>query len=217
MNVNNREENKEEKAYAYLMLMLQRHPELNCIRKSVEDAYEIVKNAYSLEKKLLVCGNGGSASDSLHIVGELMKGFRVQRHVKEEDRKELGDLADDLQGALPAIALTSELALISAFGNDVNPEMIYAQQVYGYGVPGDVFLGITTSGNSMNVLKAAETARKRGLKTIGLTGKTGGKMADLADVCIEVPQTDTAFVQEEHIVVYHTLCSMLEAYFFDEL
>ena len=111
MNVNNREENKEEKAYAYLMLMLQRHPELNCIRKSVEDAYEIVKNAYSLEKKLLVCGNGGSASDSLHIVGELMKGFRVQRHVKEEDRKELGDLADDLQGALPAIALTSELAL----------------------------------------------------------------------------------------------------------
>lgn len=216
MNNDSKENEKKEKASFYLILMIQRHPELDCIKKSVNEAYEIIKNAYLQKKKLLICGNGGSASDSLHIVGELMKGFRLRRPISEKDREALGDLAFDLQGALPAIALSCEMSLITAFGNDINPEMIYAQQVYGYGVAGDVFLGISTSGNSQNVLKAAETARKRGLRTIGLTGMTGGKMNNLVDVCIKVPQSDTAFIQEEHIVVYHTLCSMLEAYFFDD-
>ena len=185
-------------------------------------AYELLENAYKNGRKLLVCGNGGSASDSEHIVGELMKEFKLKRKIygnqvaalKEID-SELGQvLADNLQGALPAISLTGHSALQTAYMNDAVPELVFAQQVNGYGKPGDVFLGISTSGNSKNVLYAAVTAKAKGLKVIGLTGAKENKLMKFADVCIRVPETETFKIQELHLPVYHCLCLMLEQKYF---
>lgn len=185
-------------------------------------AYELLKSAYHQGRKLLVCGNGGSASDSEHIVGELMKEFKLKRKVygdhaaslKEID-PELGQvLADNLQGALPAISLTGHSSLQTAFMNDAEPELVFAQQVNGYGKPGDVFLGISTSGNSRNVLYAAVNAKAKGLKVIGLTGSKENKLMRFADVCIRVPEAETYKIQELHLPVYHCLCLMLEQHFF---
>jgi len=173
-------------------------------------------------RKLLVSGNGGSASDSEHIVGELMKEFKLKRRVfsdqaaalKEID-PELGQtLAEGLQGALPAISLTGHSSLITAFMNDAMPELVFAQQVNGYGKAGDVYLGISTSGNSKNVLYAAVNAKAKGLKVIGLTGSMENKLMKFADVCIRVPETETYKIQELHLPVYHCLCMMLEERFF---
>ena len=202
--------------------LTERYPRLTVCREQIQNAYDMLKQAYSEGRKLLVCGNGGSASDSEHIVGELMKEFKLKREIYKNQAEamkqidpELGAiLAKHLQGALPAIALTGHSSLTTAFMNDSNPELIFAQQVNGYGKAGDIFLGISTSGNSRNVLFAAVAAKAKGLKIIGLTGQKPCRLAQLADVCIQVPETDTYKVQELHLPVYHCLCMMLEEHFF---
>ena len=202
--------------------LIDRYPKLIVCRENIIKAYEILEEAYSSSRKLLVSGNGGSASDSEHIVGELMKEFKLKRKIygnqaaalKEID-PELGQvLAENLQGALPAISLTGHSALQTAYMNDAVPELVFAQQVNGYGKPGDVFLGISTSGNSKNVLYAAVTAKSKGLKVIGLTGAMENELMKYADVCIRVPETETYKIQELHLPVYHCLCLMLEDRFF---
>lgn len=202
--------------------LIDRYPKLIVCRKDIWKAYKLLETAYCNGGKLLVCGNGGSASDSEHIVGELMKEFRLKRKVYGEQAAalknidtEMGQvLADNLQGALPAISLTGHSALQTAFMNDAVPELVFAQQVNGYGNTNDVFVGISTSGNSKNVLYAAITAKSKGLKIIGLTGANDNKLMDFADVCIRVPETETYKVQELHLPVYHCLCLMLEEKFF---
>ena len=202
--------------------LINRYPKLKVCREDIIKAYEILEKAYSSGRKLLVSGNGGSASDSEHIVGELMKEFKLKRRVfgeqatalKEID-PELGQtLADNLQGALPAISLTGHSSMTTAFMNDSMPELVFAQQVNGYGKAGDVYLGISTSGNSKNVLYAAVNAKAKGLKVIGLTGAKENKLMKFADVCIRVPETETYKIQELHLPVYHALCLMLEEKFF---
>jgi D-sedoheptulose 7-phosphate isomerase len=171
---------------------------------------------------VLICGNGGSAADSEHVVGELMKGYRSLRPVPGAVRQRLVSaspehghyLADHLQGALPTISLVSQTSLITAFANDVAPDMIFAQQVYGYGREGDVVIGISTSGNSSNVVNAIEVGRALGLHTIGFTGHGGGRMKSLCDATVCVPFQNTADVQERHLPIYHVLCEMLEDAFF---
>lgn len=185
-------------------------------------AYDLLSKSFREGGKLLVCGNGGSASDSEHIVGELMKGFKSKRILSKEVRQQFVDcfgedgnfLADNLQGALPAISLTSHHSLATAYANDVNPDMVFAQQVYGYGKAGDILIGLSTSGNSDNVVHAVKTAQVLGMKTIGLTGRSGGKMKDLCEVTLSVPEDETADVQERHLPIYHALCTMLEIAFF---
>ena len=205
-----------------LQILMERYPQLAVCKEDIKKAYELLESAYTQGKKLLVCGNGGSASDSEHIVGELMKEFKLKRKVYGQQAAalkaidpELGQvLADNLQGALPAISLTAHSSLQTAFMNDVVPELVFAQQVNGYGNEGDVFLGISTSGNSMNVLYAAVNAKAKGLKVIGLTGGNENKLMKYTDVCIQVPETETYKVQELHLPVYHFLCLMLEERFF---
>ena len=205
-----------------LNLLIERYPKLAVCKEDIKKAYELLEAAYTSGRKLLVCGNGGSASDSEHIVGELMKEFKLKRKVysdqatalKEID-PELGQvLADNLQGALPAICLTGHSSLTTAFMNDANADLVFAQQVNGYGKAGDVFLGISTSGNSKNVLYAAVNAKAKGLKVVGLTGAKENKLMKYADVCIRVPETETYKIQEYHLPVYHCLCLMLEEKFF---
>lgn len=206
----------------HLNHLIDRYPKLIVCKGDIMRAYELLETAYQNGRKLLVCGNGGSASDSEHIVGELMKEFKLKRKIysnqatvlKEID-PELGQvLAENLQGALPAISLTGHSALQTAYMNDAVPELVFAQQVNGYGKAGDVFLGISTSGNSKNVLYAAVTAKSKGLKVIGLTGAKENKLMKFADVCIRVPETETYKIQELHLPVYHCLCLMLEQKFF---
>lgn len=206
----------------YLTELTNRYPELKEARESIEAAYFCLRQCYQNGGKLLVAGNGGSCGDAEHIVGELMKGFLKKRAVPDSFAKELigvdsclgKELAKSLQGCLPAIALTGHPGLSTAFLNDVNGEMIYAQQVYGYGNEEDVFLGISTSGNSPNIMYALTAAKAKGMKTIGLTGKGGGRLGKGADVAVKVPQEETYKIQELHLPVYHTLCLMLEEYFF---
>ena len=206
----------------HIEVLIERYPQLIECRESIQAAYDILKEAYTKDRKLLVCGNGGSASDSEHIVGELMKEFKLKREVYHDQAEAMqridpemgGILAKHLQGALPAIALTGHSSLTTAFMNDSNPELIFAQQVHGYGKAGDVFLGISTSGTSRNILFAAVTAKSKGLKIIGLTGQKPNRLAQLADVCIQVTETETYKIQELHLPVYHCLCMMLEEHFF---
>lgn len=208
----------------HLDCLVERYPLLAQCIDSIYQAYDLLEEAYMAGRKLLVCGNGGSASDSEHIVGELMKEFKLKRKIygdqAEALRKidpEMGQkLADNLQGALPAISLTGHSSLQTAFMNDVESELVFAQQVNGYGKEEDVFLGISTSGNSRNVLYAAVTAKSKGMKVIGLTGAMENKLMRLADVCIRVPETETYKIQELHLPVYHCLCMMLEDKFFGE-
>ena len=203
-------------------LLVERYPQLLVCREDIKKAYQLLETAYSNGRKLLVCGNGGSASDSEHIVGELMKEFKLKRKVYGDQAAalkavdpELGQvLADNLQGALPAICLTGHSSLTTAFMNDANADLIFAQQVNGYGKPGDIFLGISTSDNSKNVLYAAVNAKAKGLKVIGLTGAKENRLMKFADVCIRVPETETYKIQEYHLPVYHCLCMMLENKFF---
>lgn len=212
----------EERIVQHISHLIDRYPKLIVCREDIIRAYELLDTAYSSGRKLLVSGNGGSASDSEHIVGELMKEFKMKRKVYSQQAdalkqidSELGQiLADNLQGALPAISLTGHSSLTTAFMNDAMPELVFAQQVNGYGKPGDVYLGISTSGNSMNVLYAAVNAKAKGLKVIGLTGEKESKLMKYADVCIRVPETETYKIQELHLPVYHCLCLMLEDKFF---
>lgn len=206
----------------HLSHLVDRYPQLIVCREDILKAYNLLESAYSNGRKLLVSGNGGSASDSEHIVGELMKEFRLKRKVYADQAeammaidKEMGaTLANNLQGALPAICLTGHSSLTTAFMNDANADLIFAQQVNGYGKTNDVYLGISTSGNSKNVIYAAITAKAKGLKVIGLTGAQESKMSKLADCCIKVPETETYKIQELHLPVYHCLCLMLEDKFF---
>lgn len=203
-------------------ILVSRYPELAECVNEIEQAYEILKESYKNGGKLLIAGNGGSAADAEHIVGELMKGFKNPRKPSEEFAKRLIDeneelgtvLAENLQGALPAIALDGHLALSTAYMNDCEPLLCFAQQVNGYGKDGDVFLGISTSGNSKNVLYAATIAHAKRMKVIGLTGAKGSRLALMSDVCIKVPQIETYMIQELHLPVYHCLCLMLEEEFF---
>lgn len=207
---------------AQIDLLMERYPELEACKWEIAKAYSLIKDCYSSCGKLLIAGNGGSAADAEHIVGELMKGFKKTRKLPKEyaDKlitvdTELGKtLAENLQRALPAIALDGHPALSTAYQNDCEPLLCFAQQVNGYGNKGDVFLGISTSGNSRNVLYAAVTARAKRMKVIGLTGRKESKLSELADVCIRVPETETYKVQELHLPVYHCLCLMLEEKFF---
>ena len=202
--------------------LIQRYPLLSSNQGEIYKAYELMKTSYEDRGKLLVAGNGGSASDAEHIVGELMKGFKLPRRMDEALGERFiaiddacgAELADKLQNALPAIALTSHTSLNTAFLNDVDGKLCFAQQVNGYGMKGDVFMAMSTSGNSENILYAAITAKAKGLKVIGLTGKGGGKLASLADVMIAVDEEETYRAQELHVPVYHCLCLMLEEYFF---
>ena len=199
----------------HLDILISRYPVLEESRQDIEKAYLVLEECYREKKKVLIAGNGGSAADAEHIVGELMKGFKLPRKLIEKD-EELGRvLAENLQGALPAIALDGHVALSTAYMNDCEPLLCFAQQVNGYGGEGDVFFGISTSGNSKNVLYAAVTAHAKGMKVIGLTGAKNSKLEQMSDVCIKVPQTETYMIQELHLPVYHCLCLMLEDRFFN--
>ena len=188
---------------------------------TLHDAIELLIQSFDNSGKLLICGNGGSAADCDHIVGELMKGFCLPRRLSADDRARFGKnddatLADQLQYGLPAISLVSHSALITAIANDIAGDMIFAQQVWGIGRDSDVLLAISTSGQSANVINAAKTARARGLSVIGLTGQIGGALRALCDVAITVPSNDVALIQEMHLPVYHELCRRLEAHYFGD-
>lgn len=213
-----------EKLKKHIDFLVQRYPNLEECKQSIVDAYMILEECYKKDKKVLIAGNGGSAADSEHMAGELMKKFKVQRHIPEDFACKLkiidpirGDeLARNLERGLMAIPLVAHEALTTAYINDVDGLCVFAQQLYGFGRQGDVFFGISTSGNSKNVILAAIVAKALGLKVIGLTGKDGGELAQLADVAIKVPEIETYMVQELHLPVYHCLCLMLEDRFFGE-
>lgn len=193
--------------------IIKRYPKLKCCKDDIEKAYMLMVQTYREGGKILVCGNGGSAADCEHIVGELMKGFVIKRPVTDKRIPER--ISKNIQGALPAISLPSQSALLSAFINDVNPEFMYAQLVYGYAKEVDLVIGISTSGNSKNVVNAIETARALELKTLSLTGDKESRLYKLSDVTVRVPETETYKVQELHLPVYHYLCKRLEKEFFD--
>ncbi len=202
--------------------LVERYPRLLQIKGDLVQAYQLLETCYAQGGKLLVAGNGGSCADGEHIVGELMKGFvkrrelpqELQQRLRQEEENHGKLLAESLQGSLPAIALTNHSGLSTAFANDVDADMVYAQQLCGYGQPGDVFLGISTSGNAKNVDYAVTVAKAKGIKVIGLTGKDGGRLAQRADVALVVPEQETFKIQELHLPVYHVLCLLLEERFF---
>ena len=202
--------------------LYERYPVLASSAFEIDAALDVLVAAFGAQNKLLICGNGGSASDSEHIVGELMKSFCRRRPIASELADKLrviggeegADTAAKLEGALPAVALTSQVALSTAVANDIGGEMVFAQQVYGLGRPGDVLLGISTSGNSRNVIRAFMVARACGLKTIALTGRSGGRLKALADVAVCVAADRVAEIQELHLPIYHAWCVAVEEHFF---
>ena len=206
----------------YLEELVERYPVLDAVKDDVRKAYELLEACYEQGGKLLIAGNGGSCADAEHIVGELMKGFVKRREVSDSfaeclrsaDEVRGAELAKKLQGGLPALALTGHAGLSTAYLKDVDGDLIFAQQTYGYGRPGDVLIGISTSGNAKNVMYAMTVAKALGMKTIGLTGKDGGALKREADVSVVVPETETFKIQELHLPVYHALCLMLEERFF---
>ena len=214
----------ENKLQTHILTLTERHPALKCCEESIVKAYLLMEQSYLSQHKLLVAGNGGSAADSEHIVGELMKGFKLPRPIDKTIANncqtidpELGKIiATHLQGALPAIALTGHPGLSTAYMNDCVPELVFAQQMLGFGQYGDSFLAISTSGNSKNIIYAAIVAKAKGVKVIGLTGSKESKLSALADICIQVPETETYKIQELHLPVYHCLCLMLEDRFFGQ-
>lgn len=206
----------------FLEELITRYPQLASVKEEIGQTADSLIKCYENGGKVLVCGNGGSCSDSDHIVGELMKGFENKRRISGDLKKNLLEsagergayLVEKLQHALPAISLTAHTALITAVANDTDADLIFAQQVVGYGNPGDVIIGISSSGNSQNVVDALITAKAKEMTVIGLTGETGGKMKAFCDILINVPGRRTAFVQELHLPVYHVLCLMVENHFF---
>ncbi len=208
----------------HIELLMERYPTLEVCKQDIINAYLIMEECYERGGKLLVAGNGGSAADSEHIAGELMKRFKIQRPVSDEYAKKLveidpergPDLAKNLERSLMAIPLVAHEALTTAYINDVDGLGVFAQQLMGFGREGDVFLGISTSGNSKNIMNATVVARASGIKVIGLTGAKGGELVTVSDVAIKVPETETYMIQELHLPVYHCLCLMLEDRFFGE-
>ena len=185
-----------------------RYPELESCRQEIEQAVECMVKTYQQKGKILLCGNGGSASDCEHIAGELLKSFMFNRTV--EDDRVPSDLRPDLQGSLPAIPLPSIMAAFTATINDMDPAMVYAQLLYGLGKEGDLLIAISTSGNAENVARAAKLARSMGMSVLSLTGEGGGVLATLSDITIRVPAKETYRVQEYHLPVYHYLCASVE-------
>lgn len=207
---------------AHTDALMERYPVLVSVKQSILDAYRIMESCYQHQGKLLIAGNGGSAADSEHIVGELMKKFKLPRPVPAELAQQMQQidpargewLAARLEQALPALSLVNHPALSTAYNNDVAGVGVFAQQVYGFGRAGDVLVAITTSGNSHNVLYACVVAKALGMKVVGLTGAGGGELAKLADVTVQVPLTETYQIQELHLPIYHSWCLMLEEKFF---
>lgn len=201
-----------------LKKLIERHSSLIPLEKHIEEAVKVIVESFKNGGKVLVCGNGGSSADSDHIVGELMKSFEMKRPLEKTLQEKLRELfpgrgeilAESLQQGLPAISLSAHSALISAISNDIGGDAVFAQQVAGYGNPGDVLLALSTSGNAQNVIDALLVAKAKGLRTIGMTGETGGNMKAYCDVLINVPEKRTAFVQELHLPIYHALCLMIE-------
>jgi D-sedoheptulose 7-phosphate isomerase len=206
----------------HIQELIERYPQLSSVKDDIKNAFEVITESYTNGGKLLIAGNGGSASDAEHIAGELMKSFIKKRNLPETFITDIEKIDPEiskyliprLQPGLPAIALPSHTSLNTACINDIDGNIIFSQQVYGYGKEGDVFLGISTSGNSKNILYAATVAKAKKLKVIALTGTNGGKLKKYADVSICVPETETYKVQELHLPVYHVICMMLEEYFF---
>lgn len=208
---------------AILNDLILRYPKLESIKEQLISSVDAMIRTYAGKGKMLICGNGGSAADALHIVGELMKGFILPRPLPEDMQQKIATAGEygeyinnNLQSTLPAIALVGSAALESAYANDRAPDLAFAQQVYGYGSKGDIFLGISTSGNSKNVIYAAEVAKAKDLIVISLTGATGGKLKERTDYLINVPETETYMIQELHLPVYHAICLALENEFFGE-
>jgi D-sedoheptulose 7-phosphate isomerase len=206
----------------HLQQLIERYPRLESVRLEINAAFTGIAESFAKGGKLLIAGNGGSAADTEHIVGELMKNFVKKRKlpdpfvtdIEKTDSEIARYLIPRLQPGLPAIALTGHNSLNTAAINDIDGNITFAQQVYGYGTEGDAFLGISTSGNAKNVLYAAAVAKAKKMKVIALTGGNGGKLKQLADVSIIVPETETYKIQELHLPVYHCLCLMLEEHFF---
>lgn len=211
-----------EKCLHEIDVLIERYPALEPMRETITAAIELTAECYRSGGKVMTCGNGGSAADSLHIVGELMKSFVLKRKIAPELQAALKEqwgadadyYIENLEGSMPALSLVNEVSLITAYSNDKAPDLAFAQQVLGHGRPGDILLAISTSGNSANVLHAARIARTMGVKVISLTGEGGGKLRELSDVLLAVPSTVTYQIQEYHLPIYHTLCLALEAEFF---
>ena len=195
------------------MDLFERYPQLNICTKDIKKALALMIDTYKNGGKILVCGNGGSASDADHIVGELMKGFLKDRKVTDERISQ--ELREKLQGALPAISLCAHTSLMTATMNDNDADMIFAQQVYGYANENDLLIALSTSGNSKNVVNAVKVAKALSVKTIALTGETGGMLKEMADVAICAPSTETYKIQEYHLPIYHYLCAKIEKEFFE--
>ena len=212
-----------ERTQGFIYAFFDRHGDLLPLKEQILEACETLITAFERGNKLLLCGNGGSCADCDHIAGEFLKGFLLKRPANANFQKEMAEkygecgaeIAGKLQQGLPTISLVTHSAAISAFENDVDPELIYAQQVLAYGKPGDVLIGISTSGGAKNVAAAVMTANSLGLHTIGLTGKTGGALAELADLALIMPQCETYRIQEDHLAVYHLLCAVVEYELFD--
>lgn len=215
-------ENLDQKEQKHIENLMQRYPKLEVSKQSIIEGYIVLKKCYEDGGKLLIAGNGGSATDAEHIAGELMKRFQAPRPISKEfanklinvDYKRGMKLAKNLECALTAIPLVAHEALTTAYLNDVDGLGVFAQQLFGYGVKGDVFLGISTSGNSQNIINAAVVAKAGEIITIGLTGMNGGELAQIVDVTVKVPEKETYKIQELHLPIYHCWCLMLESYFF---
>lgn len=201
----------------HLDYLCERAPELCPLRDQIDASFRMLRDAIANGGKLLLCGNGGSAADADHWTGELLKGFKSKRPLLSAERAGLpAEIADSLQGAIPAIPLTGFAALTTAFANDVSGDLAFAQLTHALGRSGDVFIGLSTSGGARNVCAAARVARVRGLRTLGLTGASGGTLAPLCDICLRVPTAETYRAQEFHLQIYHCLSLMLEVNFFGE-
>ena len=206
----------------YIDHLIERYPLLDAVRESISRGYDILESCYENDGKVLIAGNGGSAADAEHMAGELMKRFRKPRPIESElanilvkiDPERGGKLAQNLEQPLMAIPLVAHEAMTTAYINDVDALGVFAQQLLGFGRKGDVFVGISTSGNSENVMNAAVVARALGIKVIGLTGRDGGELTQIADVSIVIPENETYIIQEYHLPIYHCWCMMLEEHFF---
>lgn len=197
--------------------LFERYPALGECGNEIKKAYEMMVECFESGGKLLCCGNGGSAADSDHLVGELMKGFLKKRPLSDKEKSRFGDksVAGGLQKALPAISLCAHSAIMTAFANDESPDLNFAQQVYGYARENDLLIAFTTSGNSANIVYALEAAKAAGIKSVAVTGANESKSSALADLCIKLPETETFKIQELTLPVYHCLAAMVEDKFFE--
>lgn len=212
----------EKRLEKHIDLLIERYPVLEICKEDIISGYELLEECYTNGGKLLIAGNGGSAADAEHIAGELMKRFKTPRPIPNELKERLikidpvrgENLSKNLERPLMAIPLVAHEALTTAYINDVDGLGVFAQQLYGFGKKNDVFLGISTSGNSQNVMSATVVARALGIKVLGLTGELGGELNMVSNVCVKVPETETYRIQELHLPVYHCWCLMLEDHFF---